>query len=360
MKNSILDISVSCFANCKSTDPVEVNLLSWLTSEKHANTVENLRSLQDENLRKIIKRSLPAITPSGRFISRIKEGLIEHTGLLAFDIDYQDNKHITNYSVLKDQIAHIDCIAYCGLSVSGNGYWGLVPIPKCSPEEHKRRFEALVKDFSEFNIILDRNCSDITRMRTYSHDPDPYFNHNAKDYLKINPKAEIPKNTYPLPAASDTRSKVESIIDQLKRSQIDITNHYKEEWFKIAAAFANEFGESGRGYFHVVSQYNGKYHSQDADKQYDRCLNHKYSEISIGSFFKIASDYGVTVNNILSDNNKTYQASGSPYNMNKTEEPSKLIQEVATRQKINIQKKHEKMYWIDYSNLEHRFPIFKN
>lgn len=134
MKQSILNIKVSCFENCTGTTPQDVNLLGWLSSDKHRIKVEQLRTIQDENLQKVIKKSLPAITPAGLFAYRDTEHLLEHSGFLAFDIDFADNKHISNFDKLKEQIAHVVCVAYCGLSVRGKGFWGLVPIPKAHPK----------------------------------------------------------------------------------------------------------------------------------------------------------------------------------------------------------------------------------
>ena len=79
----------------------------------------------------------------------------------------------------------------------------------------------------------------------------------------------------------------------IKTNKIDITQDYKGEWLKIGAALANEFNESGRNYFHIVSQYHAKYSVTDTDKMFDDVLKKTYSKISIGSFFKIASDYGI-------------------------------------------------------------------
>lgn len=295
VKQSILNIKVSCFEKCTGTTPADVNLLSWLTSEKYRNQVEQLRSIQDENLQKIIKKSLPAITPAGLFSYRDEKHLIEHSGFLAFDIDFADNKHISNFNELREQIAHVICVAYCGISVRGKGFWGLVPIPKSTPDEHKFRFNALAKFFKGYNINLDPSGSDICRLRIYSWDPEGYFNHNAKLYTSIlKPK----KKQSTRPAYSDTRDRVEAIISQIKENKIDITQDYKEEWLKVAAALANEFGESGRVYFHAVSQYHAKYDIQDTDRMFDNVLKQDYSKISLGSFFKIASDYGITVKQI--------------------------------------------------------------
>lgn len=285
---SILNVNISSFENCQSTIPKNIPLLNWLTNIQYRSKVEQLRSLQDEGLQKIIKASLPAITPCGQFSYRDTEHLIEHSGFLVFDIDKKDNKHIS-FDGLREQISHIPSVAYCGLSVRGLGLWGLVPIPKSTPEEHKQRFSALKKDFKVFDINLDPSGSDICRLRIYSWDPEAYFNHDAKLYTKIfKPQ---PKKTN-RPAYSDTRDRVEAVISQIKDKKTDITSIY-DEWFKIGCSLYNEFGESGRGYFHAVSQYHDKYNANETDKIYDDILKHDYSKVDIGVFFNIAKDYGI-------------------------------------------------------------------
>ena len=51
---------------------------------------------------------------------------------------------------------------------------------------------------------------------------------------------------------SDTATRVESLISQLKASHTDITSGYTE-WLKVGFAIASEFGETGRRYFHDIS-----------------------------------------------------------------------------------------------------------
>ncbi len=290
MNSSILNIDVSCFENCKGTTPRNVRLLSWLTSDQYRSRVEQIRSLQDEDLQKTIKASLPAITPSGVFDYRSEKDLIEHSGFLAFDIDFKDNQHIINFNDLKSQISHIASVAYCGLSVRGNGYWGLVPIPKSTPDVHKLRFSALAKDFKEFGIVLDVSGKDICRLRIYSWDDNAYYNHSAKIYTKL---LQSQQNVYRRPKFSDNREKVEAIISQIKENRIDLTQDYKEGWLKIASAFANEFGESGRGFFHAVSQFHPEYSISKTDRMFDQCLKHDYDKVTIASFFHIAERYGI-------------------------------------------------------------------
>lgn len=296
MKNkelSILNVNVSCFENCKSTFPKEISLLTWLSSDKYRSKVEQLRTFQDEELQNIMKKSLPAITPCGLFNYRDTEHLIKHSGFLVFDIDIKENQNIKNFSDLREQISHISSIAYCGLSVRGKGYWGLVPIPKSTPEVHRQRFSALANDFKEFGINLDKSGSDVCRLRIYSWDSDSYFNHSAKLYTKL-PKTQ-PKS-YCSPVSSDNKNKVESIISQIKVRKIDITEDYKDGWLKIASSLSNEFGEAGRGYFHTISMFYPKYTISEANRMFDSCLKHNYKSVTIASFFQIASDHGIRIN----------------------------------------------------------------
>lgn len=292
MINSILNVDVSCFENCRGTIPRNVSLLSWLRNDQYHDRVQELRSIQDQNLQDIIKKSLPVITPSGLFKYRSEKDFVEHSGFLAFDIDFKDNQHIKNFSELREQISHIGSVSYCGLSVRGKGFWGLVPVPKSTPEIHKQRFASLKKDFAEFGINLDPSGSDVCRLRICSWDTDAYFNHQAKIYTKL---VHPQKRVHTRPKDSDMRDKVEAIITQIKERKIDITEDYKNEWLKIAAAFASTFGESGRGYFHTVSMFHPKYSILDTDKLFDACLKHNYDKVTIASFFKIATENGIKV-----------------------------------------------------------------
>ncbi len=176
---SILSVTVSCFANYSTrNNPRDVNLLAWLKSSKYANEVEAIRQELDKQRRNKFKSALPAITPSGRFTERKEGGLVAHSGFIQFDIDLKENLHIKNYKDLKNEIAKIPNVAYCGLSVSGSGYWGLVPI--AFPEKHKEHFQFMCNWFKKHGIIIDPAPSNVASLRGYSYDPNAYFNHNAE------------------------------------------------------------------------------------------------------------------------------------------------------------------------------------
>lgn len=284
LKKSILDIQVSAFSSYKGTDPKNVNLLVWLRSLKYKRKVELIRNEKNPVIIKKLKSELPAITPSGLFKTRKASELIKHSGFLQFDIDYKDNIHIKNYQDLKSQISKIKEVAYCGLSVSGNGYWGLVSIKHV--KNHKEHFEALQQVFKKMGVIIDKSCKDICRLRGYSIDENAYFNHNADVFtLKINKKS-ILKKTIRIATnniINDTKNIVEKKLNIIQNKQIDITGNY-EDWFSLGCSIANEFGEMGREYFHILSNVSNSYDYLITEKQFNHCLKNKYS-YNIGTFF---------------------------------------------------------------------------
>ena len=281
--DSILNIEISCFQDCLTPDkPEKVNLLHWLTSNKHAAKVEQIRKVEDKAERNKLKKLLPAITPSGLFSYRKADSLLKHSGFMQIDIDFADNTHITNYDNLKTELSKIKNIAYLGLSVSGTGYWGLIPI--AHPEKHAEHFEALSKQLKQYGLIIDQSCKDVSRLRIYSFDNKAYFNHEAEVFKLIH-KHEVKRKT-PIQQPKQENSNIDLFdycISEIQSKGIDICPGYAE-WFAVGCALANEFGETGRNYFHIISnQYLGK-HSTNPDKQYNECLKHSYS-YDIATFF---------------------------------------------------------------------------
>ncbi len=175
LTQDVLNVSVSCFKNYDTpSNPVTISLLTWLRSEKHRSKLEALRLIEDKTQRNSIKATLPAIIPSGVFTYRREADLVPggHTRLLQFDIDLADNRNIRNYADLKAQISNLPFVAYCGLSASGKGYWGLVPI--AYPERHSQHFDALKRVFARYKIVIDNKPRNVASLRGYSYDPAPY------------------------------------------------------------------------------------------------------------------------------------------------------------------------------------------
>jgi hypothetical protein len=271
-----------------------VNLLTWLTSNKYADKVAVIHAEKDKLIRDKIKATLPAITPSGEFSYRAARCLIAHSGFIAFDVDLKGNSHIKNYKDLKTEICKIMNVAYCGLSVSGTGYWGLIPI--AYPDKHEQHFDFICNAFKSMGITIDPSPRNVASLRGYSHDPQAYFNHHAKtlnEYHK--PVIQTVSTSYD---NNDTtaQGRVEVLINELTHKRIDLTSSYKE-WLSIGFALTHEFGRNGRQYFHDVSRIHPHYNSKETDKQYNKCLKarKKVKQIKIGTFFKMCEAAGITL-----------------------------------------------------------------
>lgn len=294
MKN-ILNIEVSAFENATSVVPKNVDLFQWLTTENNKSLVEKIRNAVDSNLRSQLKKQLPCITPSGIFKKRAKNELKKHSGFICIDIDIKDNKELENFHDLKDLIKDLDCVAYCSLSVSGEGNFALIPLS--NTEKHKEHFESLKVDFKTCGIEIDSSCSDVSRLRFASYDEKPYINLNAKPYNKIIPvkssKSFVVKKINATMNPTGISGDVEKLINEIESKEVDITENYKT-WFAIGCSIAKKFGENGREYFHRISRYHQSYSIENTNTQYSACLNNKdKNEYNIETLFWYAKKAGL-------------------------------------------------------------------
>src|SRR5690606_12458804 len=116
---------------------------------------------------------------------------------------------------------------------------------------------------------------------------------NPQEWIENPSQQQIntePKENTPQPNLSD----VEQIIQQIEANQIDIATAYSD-WRNIGFAFADEFGESGRDYFHRISRFYTDYSTNDCDRQFDNCLKAKGQGVSLKTFFYHAKQAGIPI-----------------------------------------------------------------
>ena len=274
MATSILNTTVSAFRNVENTaHPQDVNLLTWLQSDKYKGRIARVRSISDHKQRRALKAEiLPGITPSCTCSYRNEKSVIKHSGLIQFDIDGKDNPGVIMPD-LKQNLTRWNFIAYIAFSASGNGLWGLVHLQH--PSKHKEHFAALALEFSQLGITLDPEPKNPVSFRYYSYDPEAYFNHSASKFNKmIQPKRVERPPVHPVRHTSNPDA-LEKLIDKAIASGKDMTQDRKE-WVCLAWALINEFGEAGRSYFHALSRNyrtsEFSYDPKETDKQYDNCL----------------------------------------------------------------------------------------
>ena len=294
MNKSIFDKTITVYNNAYDNVGRKQLLSEFLFGDDHREEITRIRATEDKTIRSALKRQLPCATVSGVFEpTRCSKNLKEHSGFICLDIDGQDNPNIHDWESLKWQLAAIPQIAYASLSVSAKGVFLLVPIkyPSC----HKGQFLQLADDFSRMGITLDRNCSDICRLRTKSADDRPFINEHALVYNKV--KVTEPPKPIRTPEFSPDNSgniigQVSQCCKVVAERNIDITSTY-DSWIKVGFALAS-LGESGREFFHLCSSQNEKYDRRETDRKFDS-LQRGNGGITIATFFKICKDYGVSL-----------------------------------------------------------------
>ena len=153
------------------------------------------------------KKSLPAFTPSGKFVGGRKlEFLTEYSKFIILDIDklsaadLQNAKHLANQS----EFTYASFI-----SPSGNGLKILVKIdtPK---SEHKETFLKVQAHYETIlKLEIDKSGKDVTRLCFYSWDENLYHNPDASTFVTLS-AVEVPLiETQPEPKTK----KLEPLLD---------------------------------------------------------------------------------------------------------------------------------------------------
>jgi hypothetical protein len=148
------------------------------------------------------KKSLPAFTPSGKFVGGRKlEFLTEYSKFIILDIDKLSSADLQKS---KSTAAQSEFTYACFISPSGNGLKILVKIdtPKT---EHKETFLKVQAHYEDIlKLEIDKSGKDLTRLCFYSWDENLYLNENASVFaneVKQSHQAELAE----VPATLDFR-----------------------------------------------------------------------------------------------------------------------------------------------------------
>ena len=271
-----------------------VMLLSdFLFSTEYRNAIRMMRCITDKKERDNRKRLLPQATISGVFApTRAIKNLMRHSGLICIDVDTKENPEITDWEYLKKQLAILPQIAYCSLSVSGNGVFAIIPLRY--PQNHLQQFRQLQIDFERMGIIIDKACCDITRMRCISYDEHPLINMAAVPYEGVYVE-QTKKRMWHFDDCDANKSihLVQHCCEQINNTGVDITNGY-DQWLKVGCSLAS-LGENGRVFFHICSQQNVEYNESKTDRLFSDLLKRHYQDVNIATFFWICQQHGIRI-----------------------------------------------------------------
>jgi hypothetical protein len=227
------------------------------------------------------KKLITSVTASGVFKDRKASAMVEHSGFICLDIDAKDQICKIDIELIKN-----DPYTYCvHRSVGGYGYAVFI---KIDPERHIDSFLGLEQYyFMHYSIVIDKSCKDTSRLRFVSYDPDLFINEKAKVFKTYLKKKEIKEH------AQKTIVVKSDFDDMVNRaSSMNLFDDYKD-YIELAFGLSNEFGESGRKYFHALCSSSDKYKTETADKDYTTAVRRDGQGITIKSVYKKFKDAGI-------------------------------------------------------------------
>ncbi|RLK06585.1 DUF3987 domain-containing protein [Tenacibaculum discolor] len=115
---------------------------------------------------------------------------------------------------------------------------------------------------------------------------------NPKDWLAVPEQKEVPKKPINNNPTTIVVNDIETYINALEQSGIDITDTY-EKWRDIGFAISEEYGEAGRDYYHRISKNYSGYDYKECDEQYNKCLQAKGHGISIATLYHHLHQVGI-------------------------------------------------------------------
>lgn len=205
---------------------VHPETVAWrIRTGKNKELIEKIRAEKDDDKRNELKKGLPCIIFQGEFERRAKSGIVNHSGLIALDLD-----HVKDLEGMREKIAMKPCTYMVFRSPSGDGLKIVTRIPK-EPRNHELYFNALYYYYGRPDG-WDRATKDISRVCYESYDPNIYFNPNAdvfsfivKNDPEVRKKRVFTSKDMPYKKARDIVDKGEAFVKGNRNNYI----------FKLAA-----------------------------------------------------------------------------------------------------------------------------
>lgn len=282
--------SISIYKNIhdsKSRETIHLEtFLQAIQSGKWEDQVNQVRILKEHDERQAAKKNLPYVTISGIFNDgRSISGLSAHSGFISMDLDNLNNEVEGTRQLLSN-----DPYVYaCFTSVSGTG---LCVLFKINPEKHREAFDGIADYLiKQYQLIIDPSGKDVSRPRYVSFDPHLFHNENSLLFKKYLPKPKAKK----IQATIFVQDEFERVINEMQSANISCVEDYRD-WRDIGFGLADQFGEGGRKYYHILSSASTKYQPEMCDRQYTHCLrgNGKSgSKITIATIYWYAKQAGI-------------------------------------------------------------------
>lgn len=244
-----------------------------------------IRAMKDKTQRDEAKKKVPCVTIAGKFSKRTDDCLSQHSGFIGIDVDGIED--VNRFKELLSQ----DMYCYSAFtSISGQG---VCLIFKVDAAKHRLAFQGICEYiYTKYGYPCDPTSINESRARFVSYDPDIYVAPSRVPTFTLYPKSKPPKKIDKSIYAPDDFAMV---LNTLIERRLNICEGY-HEWIRVAFGLVHQFGDSGRDYFHTISQFSSKYDSTKTDRQWDACVRHRgSSEATIAMFYYYCKQAGVEI-----------------------------------------------------------------
>lgn len=279
-------MSVSCYRGCYIRDVAGEMLLSqFLGSECCANPlllerISALRSfVKDTPEYNRLKKQIPCATVSCVCKDRrSRECVIKRNPLIVLDIDLKENPRLESNEYknnLMEGLMRWPYIYAVGTSCSGKGVFAIVLLSSNkNKQDFLGAFNALEEDFSNVNIILDKQCKDVTRLRIASSDPI-LIKPPTEEILPYQRRVVKEPKTLSLPhlvtAGTDHDEVLAELIDMLISHGYSTENY--DDWIKDGFLL-RALGQSGYDLFLRISSSSPNFlGEQDVRQKWEQLSN---------------------------------------------------------------------------------------
>lgn len=194
--------------------PIE-KVLQRIKECKIRNKIDELRNEKDEKRKGILKKKLPCICFSGKFLTRSDKDLTEHSGYIILDFDKLDNAE-----EFKISLKRFNFIYSAFISPSGNGVKAIVKIPPII-QKHRGYYRGILKVFPE----LDSTSINESRICFESVDANLWINEDVIEFIDYVEVENIKTKDVKIKKATKTDYSKVNISLEMIRNSIDGGKH---------------------------------------------------------------------------------------------------------------------------------------
>lgn len=274
-----------------------ITLEEFLTMGKgYGDIIARIRMTENKDDRSRLKlKKLPCATVSATFTTRsrevpLEERLEHYNSLMVLDFD-----GLADVEDAKKRLSGLPYIFYAGLSVSGKGLFAIVPIDTDDYRMHKIFFDALQEEMLQLGLVVDKACSDVTRLRVLSYDPAAYLNVDCHVFtLPENNTIDVSTQDEDEPEEiisqdTDASSLIARYVEAWESKGIPLDDY--DDWRSMCMSLST-LGEKAWAYVDRISKFSAKYNREDNRKKFQEFIRSTRS-IGIGTFFYKCHSYGV-------------------------------------------------------------------